>query len=44
MKDINRLLSKHRFEYRDHPIGGFVSVHLFVCNNVAERERGMTRD
>lgn len=31
MKDINYLLEKHEFEYIDHSIGGFGSVHLFVC-------------
>ena len=31
IKDINALLKKHKFDYTDRQIGGFGSVHLFVC-------------
>ena len=31
MKDINALLAEQPLEYEDRAIGGFGSVHLFVC-------------
>ncbi len=33
IKDINSLLREHNFDYTDTPVGGFGSVHLFVCTN-----------
>jgi len=40
MKDINGLLRKQDLDYRDKPVGGCGSVHLYVCRKKAER--GMT--
>ncbi|MEN7982448.1 MAG: methyltransferase domain-containing protein [Nanoarchaeota archaeon] len=31
MKDINHHLRKNNFEYQDISVGGFGSVHLFIC-------------
>ncbi len=31
MKDINSLLIKYGFDYKDLPVGGFGSVHLFIA-------------
>ena len=32
IKDINSLLIKHNFEYKDVSVGGFGSVHLFIAH------------
>ena len=31
IKDISSFLLKYKFEYRDIPVGGFGSVHLFIA-------------
>jgi len=31
IKDINSLLMQHDFDYKDTPVGGFGSVHMFVA-------------
>jgi len=31
IKDINSLLIKYGFDYKDLPVGGFGSVHLFIA-------------
>ncbi len=31
IKNMHSLLKKYNFSYYDHPIGGFGSVHLFIC-------------
>ena len=31
IKDINSLLIKYDFDYKDLPVGGFGSVHLFIA-------------
>ncbi len=31
IKDINSLLIKYGFDYKDFPVGGFGSVHLFIA-------------
>jgi len=33
IKDLNCLLKKYNFDYQDISIGGFGSVHLFICKN-----------
>lgn len=32
IKDINSLLLQHDFDYKDIPVGGFGSVHMFIAN------------
>jgi ubiquinone/menaquinone biosynthesis C-methylase UbiE len=31
IKDLNFLLKKNKFDFKDYLIGGFGSVHLFIC-------------
>lgn len=31
IKDLNLLLNKYEFDFNDIPVGGFGSVHLFIC-------------
>lgn len=31
IKDINLLLKKYDFDYKDYPVGGFGSVHFFIA-------------
>ncbi len=33
IKDINSLLIKYGFDYKDLPVGGFGGVHLFIAKN-----------
>lgn len=43
MKDIGAALRRAGFTYEDRSIGGFGSVHLFVCAKKNDREREPTK-
>ena len=32
VRDVDRMLTTHGFDYRDVEIGGFGSVHLYICD------------
>ena len=32
IRDVGRLLEEHGFDYEDREIGGFGSIHMYICN------------
>ncbi|MEE8153349.1 MAG: class I SAM-dependent methyltransferase [Phycisphaerales bacterium] len=32
VRDVGRLLAEHGFEYQDTEIGGFGSIHMYICH------------
>ena len=40
IRDMDRILIAHGFDYQDIEIGGFGSVHMYVCHRSDARQGG----